>query len=239
MGAQPAYSHRNDRSYSGSRSYGSADGGLGASRGACSYGVREPRSNRSGAPARSTSNMPAARRSSAAYDSRTSRAHVRGGAPARAFDGSAARAYDALPDRAPQSEPRIRVVTGSGPQNAPAVLPSSVHLFARIAIAVIVAFALVGVVRVYLSSATVTASVTAKELSSKIDSARAEGNQLEVAQSSLSNPARVKSEANAMGMAAPAETTVIALDDDVVALDAQGSLSLSKTLQGLADAAGA
>lgn len=233
MGAQPAYSHRENRSYSGS-SYGGAGSSSRASRSAHPYGAPGVRSAHASASARPASGT---RRSSVAYDSRTSHAHMHGGAPARAFDGSAARAYDVLPEREAQNEPRIRVVTGSGPQNAPAVLSPSAHLFAKVAIAVIVALALIGVARVYLSSATVTASVTAKELSSKIDSARAEGNQLEVAQSSLSNPARVKSEANAMGMAAPAETTVVVLDDDVVALDSQGNLSLSKTLQGLADAA--
>lgn len=230
MGAQPAYSHRENRAY------GNAGSGSRPSRNAYSHGANGTRSSRVSAPVRSTSG---ARPSSVAYDSRTSRGQVSGGAPARAFDGSAARAFDVLPERAAQNEPRIRVVTGSGPQNAPATLSPSVHMLARVAIAVFVALALIGVARVYLSSATVTASVTAKELSSKIDSARAEGNQLEVAQSSLSNPARVKSEANAMGMAAPAETTVITLADDVVALDAQGNLSLSETLQGLAGAAGA
>ena len=147
------------------------------------------------------------------------------------YANTRSRAYANAPERTFQREPRIRVVAGTGPANAPAVLPSSVVALARIIVAVLIVFACVGLARVFLSSATVTSSVQAQELSSQIDSARAQGNQLGVTQSSLSNPARIKTEATAMGMAAPAETAVIDLEQDVVATDEQGRLSLSKTLE--------
>ena len=57
--------------------------------------------------------------------------------------------------------------------------------------------------------------------------------------SALSNPARVKTEANAMGMAAPAETIVVNIGQDVVATDEAGNLSLSRTLQQAAAVAAA
>ena len=137
------------------------------------------------------------------------------------------RAYERPVERAP----RIRVVPGTGPAAAPSALPVSVVFLAKVAAAVLLVVALVGVARVALSSAAVTGSLQAQELSGKIDSARAQGNQLEVAQSSLSNPARVKTEATAAGMAAPLETTTIELGQDVVGIDEAGNLSLSQSLR--------
>jgi cell division protein FtsL len=136
----------------------------------------------------------------------------------------------------PTLEPDIHVVPGKRTRTsaAPAALPAPIVVGARIAALVMILVALVGFTQVFLKSATVTSSVEAQEISSKIDSARAEGNQLEVAQSSLSNPARIKSEANAMGMSAPVITSVISLDEDVVTCDSDGNLSLSKTLEQLA-----
>ena len=132
-------------------------------------------------------------------------------------------AYSRYPDRAyeraVERAPRIQVVPGTGPRTAAPALPDSVVFLAKT------------VARVALSSAAVTGSIQAQELSSKIDGARAQGNQLEVTQSSLSNPSRVKTEANAMGMAAPLETTTIDLGQDAVATDDAGNLSLSKSLR--------
>ena len=139
-------------------------------------------------------------------------------------------AYSHYPDRAyeraVERAPRIQVVPGTGPRTAAPALPDSVVFLAKTVAVVLVVLALVA-----LSSAAVTGSIQAQELSSKIDGARAQGNQLEVTQSSLSNPSRVKTEANAMGMAAPLETTTIDLGQDAVATDDAGNLSLSKSLR--------
>ena len=51
-----------------------------------------------------------------------------------------------------------------------------------------------------------------------------------MAQSSLSNPSRIKSEATALGMAAPESTSKIVLPEDIVATDGSGNLSLSQSL---------
>lgn len=100
-------------------------------------------------------------------------------------------------------------------------------LIAKVVLAALVVFALLGVVRITLSSAAAMTSIESNELSNQIEAARTEGNQLEVAQSTLSNPARIKSQAEAMGMAAPTETVVLDLSGDVVVTDDAGSLSLS------------
>lgn len=228
MGAQPAYSHRSGSVQAASRS---------TARGGSSRASRTASASAAHPSAFSSSSY-RGQHPYASADAR-GRAFAAGASYARAFDGSAARVLSAQPESDRRGESRIRVVAGAGPQSESAALPASVHMLAKIAVVVIAVFVLVGVARVFLSSASVSASVEAKELTSMIDSARAEGNQLEVAQSSLSNPARVKSEANAMGMAAPSQTTVITLDNDVVAVDSAGNLSLSKTLQSLASAAGA
>ena len=144
-------------------------------------------------------------------------------------------AYSRYPDRAyeraVERAPRIQVVPGTGPRTAAPALPDSVVFLAKTVAVVLVVLALIGVARVALSSAAVTGSIQAQELSSKIDGARAQGNQLEVTQSSLSNPSRVKTEANAMGRAAPLETPTIDLGQDAVATDDAGNLSLSKSLR--------
>ncbi len=144
-------------------------------------------------------------------------------------------AYSHYPERVyerpAERTPRIRVVPGTGPAAAPSALPSSVVFLAKVAAVVLVVLALVGVTRVTLASAAVGASIQAQELSSAIEDARDVGSQLEVEQSSLSNPSRVKSEATAMGMSAPAETTMVNLEQDVVSIDEEGNLSLSQSLR--------
>lgn len=140
------------------------------------------------------------------------------------------------PERAPR--PHVRVVPGQGTRTAPSALPSSVILVAKV---VAIAFAVVTVValaRIALMSATVELSMESQTLSSDISSARSAGSDLEVAQSSLSNPTRIKSEASSLNMAEPGSVATIDLGQDVVATDGNGNLSLSKSIA-LAAAAGA
>ena len=80
-------------------------------------------------------------------------------------------------------------------------------------------------------------SVQSQQLESQISDARASGNNLEVQQSSLSNPTRVKAEASRLKMAAPESVGIIDLGTDVVATDEAGNLSLSKSVQIAAGAA--
>ena len=145
---------------------------------------------------------------------------------------SAAPAYSYYPERAPEREPRTRisVVPGRGARTQTPSLPSSAVFLAKAVAAVLVVVALVAFVRVGLAAATVSTSVQSQHLSSQINEARSNGAALEVSQSLLSNPTRLKQEAKGLGMAAPAEIGVIELDQDVVATDDSGALSLSKSM---------
>lgn len=145
---------------------------------------------------------------------------------------SAAPAYSYYPERAPEHERRARisVVPGRGTRTQPASLPSNVVFLAKAVAVVLVVVALVAFVRIGLMSATVSTTMSSTQLSSQISDARSSGAALEVSQSALSNPTKVKQQAGKLGMAAPEATGVIELGKDVVATDESGSLSLSKSI---------
>lgn len=147
---------------------------------------------------------------------------------------SAAPAYSyQYPERVGQSQaqPRVSVVPGRRPGSDAQTIPSSVVTLAKIVAVVLVVLAAVSFVRIGLSSAAVSTSLQSQELSTQIESARSTGNDLEVMQSSLSNPSRIKAEAgNRLDMAAPAAVETITLETDVVATDASGDLSLSQSV---------
>ena len=129
--------------------------------------------------------------------------------------------------RRDRRDPRTDVSVVPGSKTQTRTLPSSVIFLAKTVAVVFVVFALLGCVRIALSSATVTTAIETRELSSQIESARSEGNKLEVAQSSLSNPTRIKDAAGVLGMYAPAYVANIDISGDVVVVDAAGNLSLS------------
>ncbi|MCI9129882.1 MAG: hypothetical protein HFJ65_06210 [Eggerthellaceae bacterium] len=107
---------------------------------------------------------------------------------------------------------------------------NGVVLFARALIILIVGFALIGCVRISLSSATVAAAMEASQIDDQISEAREVGSQLEVTQSSLANPTRVKRDALAIGMRAPATNSFIDITGDVVVRGQDGRLLLSGTV---------
>ncbi|MFR4804411.1 MAG: hypothetical protein ACLT98_14490, partial [Eggerthellaceae bacterium] len=107
-------------------------------------------------------------------------------------------------------------------------LPSNVVFLAKAAAVVLLVVSLVGFARIGLMSATISTTMQSSQLTSQISDARSSGAALEVSQSTLSNPTKVKQQAGKLGMAAPETTGVITLDKDVVATDESGALSLSK-----------
>lgn len=123
--------------------------------------------------------------------------------------------------------PEIGVIPGEGRQVRSEPLPASAVSLAKAFAVVLAVVAVLGCVRISLSSATVMTALETRELSSQIETARSEGNALEVVQSSLSNPTRVKDAATLLGMSAPAYVANIDLSGDVVVTDEQGNLSLS------------
>lgn len=146
--------------------------------------------------------------------------------PARPDRGYRRERYD---DRQARRDrrPEIGVIPGRGHQAQAEPLSASVIFCAKALAVMLVVVAVLGCARIALSSATVATALETRELSSQIDTARSEGNALEVVQSSLSNPTRVKDAATLLGMSAPAYVANIDLSGDVVVTDEQGSLSLS------------
>ena len=144
----------------------------------------------------------------------------------------AAPAYSYYPERAPERSPRerISVVPGRGTRTQTPTLPSNVVFWAKAAAVVLLVVSLVGFARIGLMSATISTTMQSSQLTSQISDARSSGAALEVSQSTLSNPTKVKQQANKLGMAAPETTGVIDLGKDVVATDESGALSLSKSV---------
>ena len=144
----------------------------------------------------------------------------------------AAPAYSYYPERAPERSPRerISVVPGRGTRTQTPTLPSNVVFLAKAAAVVLLVVSLVGFARIGLMSASISTTMQSCQLTSQISDARSSGAALEVSQSTLSNPTKVKQQAGKLGMAAPETTGVITLDKDVVATDESGALSLSKSV---------
>ena len=137
--------------------------------------------------------------------------------------------YSAQPSYAPS----ITVVRGKGKSSAPQALPSAMVQAAIVAVAVFVVLAAIGFCRVTLTSASANAAIQAKSLDFQIYEARTSGADLEVLQSSLSNPSRIRIQAAALGMVEPEVVTSINLAGDIVTVDEQGALSLSGSAQAL------
>ena len=141
-------------------------------------------------------------------------------------DGTAARA----PERARNDRPRIDVVPGGRPQSQEQSLSAGVLTAARVVAVALVLLAALAMARVALSSATIEASLQEQELSTQIEEARSDGTSLEVSESLLSSPSRLKQEASALGMTSATASEVISLEEDVVVLDDSGDLSLSMSV---------
>lgn len=137
--------------------------------------------------------------------------------------------------RAPK--PRIDVIQGGGDPHA----RSSAHAFAitvaKAAVVLIAIFLFIGFVRVSLASATVTEAMEAKEVRNNLSEVRSSINDMQVEQSTLSNPTRIKDEAEALGMSSPEITHVIDISGDIVATESSGALSLTGSLEALSASA--
>ena len=132
------------------------------------------------------------------------------------------------PGRARSSQSDMRVVRGGA--NAQPSVNILVEI-AKMAAIVLVVVAALCFARIALTNATVSTMIESDALSTQISEARSTGTSLEMEQSTLSNTAAINSAAKRLGMTAPYEVGTIALSPDVVATDANGSLSLSGTVK--------
>ena len=147
----------------------------------------------------------------------------------------AARAYrqSAYPDYAPErrfSASDVRAIRTAGQSKADAQ-PSLLATVGRLAAVIIVLVAVLSFARIALTNAAVTTLIESDAIAAQINDARASGVGLEMQQSVLSSPTAINSAVKRLGMIAPGEVGTIALDPDVVAYDANGTLSLSDSVK--------
>ena len=138
------------------------------------------------------------------------------------------------PRQAPRPERSFRVLPGKA-ERARELSPVFL-LAAKIVVVAVILLTGLSFARIALNSATVAWTLESQELSASVDSARAEASTLEIQQSALANPERIKTEAATLGMAAPVTNEIITVAPDVVATDGQGALSLSGSVANLVQA---
>ena len=126
-----------------------------------------------------------------------------------------------------EEAPSISVVPGAGRRAQSEGISAAALSLAKACAVICIVIALIAMARVAITSAAASCA-----LETSIETARAEGNELEVSQSVLANPSRIKAQATALGMAAPAPecSEQITLSPDIVATDGAGSLSLSESV---------
>lgn len=152
-----------------------------------------------------------------------------------------ARAYqlDAYPAHAPERARRadVRAVrTGSRAAEASEARGALLVTAAKLAAVVFVFVAVLCFGRIALTNAAVTTMIQSDVLSAQITEARTSGVSLEMEQSVLSSKSALNAAVKRLGMAAPAAIGSLELPPDVVALDANGSLSLSGSVKNLVGA---
>jgi cell division protein FtsL len=150
-------------------------------------------------------------------------------APKRNYDDETRRRSSRMP------ETPIKVVPTRTPGSAPSTSAAPFAAPALVKVAAIVAamFLVIGLGRITLDSATCAMAMEASDISSQIELARDGANTLEVEQSTLSNPTRIKEQAAALGMTVSETTTFIDISGDVVVTDETGRLSLSGSIDAL------
>ena len=151
------------------------------------------------------------------------------GAPAYRYDHMAAE-----PSRQSSPPPAVRVVPGRRHVANPALSDAWVTII-KAFIVCLVAFLLIGFVRVGLASAAYSTASQASSLRSDIATARTTSESLAVQESLLSSPSNIRTQADErlkMSAAQPSET--ITLSADPVAIDSAGNLSFAGSVSRLA-----
>ncbi len=140
---------------------------------------------------------------------------------------------DAYPNFAPEREyqrDNVRAVR-TGTRTAADANAALLVTAAKMAAVVLVLVAALSFGRIALTNAAVTTMIESDALAANIADARSSGVSLEMEQSVLSSTSALNSAVKRLGMAAPAVIGSITLEPDVVALDADGTLSLSGSVK--------
>ena len=146
---------------------------------------------------------------------------------ARAYRQSA---YESVVPERRFSASDVRAIRTAG-ESKPQAQPSLLATVGRLAAVVIVLVAVLSFARIALMNAAVTTLIESDSLAVQISQARSSGVGLEMQQSVLSSPTAINSAVKRLGMAAPSEVGTMVLEPDVVAYDADGTLSLSGSVK--------
>lgn len=122
---------------------------------------------------------------------------------------------------------RVKVVHGRRNEES---VSSGFFMVAGAIAAICIFIALIACCRIALDTATVNVMLENDVIENKIDAIREESQDLEVEEATASNPTNLKKAAKKLGMSVPYSTETIELEDDVVAYDEDGNLSLSNSL---------
>lgn len=135
-------------------------------------------------------------------------------------------------ERTRQRERRqVRVVPGGKAASQVSPRVSSLAKFALFALAV---FAIIGILRVGIISASYGVASQTSELRTQISEMESESSSLSIQKSLVASPSNLRNEATSLGMSASSEAETITLSEDVVKLDSKGNLSLSSSLAAVA-----
>lgn len=137
-------------------------------------------------------------------------------------------AFEYAPQRAMRSD--VRAVRTGNPQAQDAT-SSLLVTAAKLAAVVFVVVAVLCFARIALTNATVTTLIESDAISAQISEARSSGVSLEMEQSVLSSTSAINGAVKRLHMVDPGVVGTLALDPDVVATDANGTLSLSGTVK--------
>lgn len=122
---------------------------------------------------------------------------------------------------------RVRVIK---PRRRENTISKRFTKFARIVIAVGIFLGVILFARLGLQAMTIGVMAQSDEVNTQIEQIRTESVNLEVEKSTASNPTNLKKAAKKLGMTNPTYTETLELEDDIVAYDEEGELSLSDSL---------
>lgn len=151
------------------------------------------------------------------------------GAPAYRYD----RMTSAQPARHAAPAPSVRVVPGRKHAVNPSISDNAV-IAIKIAVALLIAFMVVGIVRIALSSFAYGMASSASDLRSEISDARTTGESLAVQESLLSSPSNIRQQAEERSMVPAASAESMTLSFDPVVIDGDGNLSFAGSVERLA-----
>lgn len=135
---------------------------------------------------------------------------------------------DFAPERARRSDVRAM---RTGTRREADANASLIVTAAKLAAVVFVFIAALCFARIALTNAAVTTMIESDALSAQITEARSSGVGLEMEQSVLSSTSALNAAVKRLGMVAPGSVGSIALDPDVVALNADGELLFSDSVK--------